>query len=496
MWFKMAFGFSVTVLVIAGLCSVKASIIGVPLEKMSFYDKGKDFGCLDGSQSLPSAYVNDDYCDCSDGSDEPGTAACSNSMFYCENKEHNPRYLMSSRVNDGICDCCDGGDEWNTDVACPNTCIEMGRKLKEELRKLHEVEELGYQKRSEYIAEGRQKKEECKNDLNIVESDLGVVASEVESLRQAKEEAEQPESIKKEEHQQRWEEEKRSRGEEKRRDEAMDKFNMLDTDSNDVVSVEEVMARGELDDDGDGDVSMEEAQTYLDGSDPVTFDTFLEKSWDVMSGKFTENNKEREAEEIDKQNEEDDVDEDDEDIDEDDIEDEEEIEMPSYDEETQQLINIAETARQSFKEAEQRKKDLENRKNDLEKYLNAGLGHEDEFSPLFEKCYEYTDREYTYKLCMFQKVTQRSKNGGRETSLGMWEKWSGPRDDEHSSMKYTKGEKCWNGPDRSTTIHLKCGVEDKIISAYEPNKCEYAMDFTTPALCQGKLSSKHNRVEL
>lgn len=34
--------------------------------------------------------------------------------------------IPSSRVNDNICDCCDGSDEWLTrnrsSVNCPNTC--------------------------------------------------------------------------------------------------------------------------------------------------------------------------------------------------------------------------------------------------------------------------------------------------------------------------------------------------------------------------------------
>lgn len=37
-----------------------------------FYDESKPFTCLDGSASVPFDQVNDDYCDCKDGSDEPG----------------------------------------------------------------------------------------------------------------------------------------------------------------------------------------------------------------------------------------------------------------------------------------------------------------------------------------------------------------------------------------------------------------------------------------
>ncbi|XP_057309793.1 uncharacterized protein LOC130647823 isoform X2 [Hydractinia symbiolongicarpus] len=73
-----------------------------------FNDIQKHFQCSDGTEIKMTA-VNDDYCDCTDGSDEPGTSACINGRFFCgpENVE-----LPSSYVNDGICDCCDGSDEW------------------------------------------------------------------------------------------------------------------------------------------------------------------------------------------------------------------------------------------------------------------------------------------------------------------------------------------------------------------------------------------------
>lgn len=64
--------------------------------------------CSDGS----TAYLNDDYCDCPDGSDEPQTSACSHVLvqkpvFVCRDGQK----VFTSRVRDGIVDCLDGSDE-------------------------------------------------------------------------------------------------------------------------------------------------------------------------------------------------------------------------------------------------------------------------------------------------------------------------------------------------------------------------------------------------
>ena len=44
----------------------------LPIVAAQLYDATRDFKCLDGSATIKFAAVNDDYCDCADGSDEPG----------------------------------------------------------------------------------------------------------------------------------------------------------------------------------------------------------------------------------------------------------------------------------------------------------------------------------------------------------------------------------------------------------------------------------------
>ena len=49
-----------------------ASLRGVNPDEMTFYS-GASFTCRDGSHTMPISLVNDGYCDCEDGSDEPGS---------------------------------------------------------------------------------------------------------------------------------------------------------------------------------------------------------------------------------------------------------------------------------------------------------------------------------------------------------------------------------------------------------------------------------------
>ena len=83
-------------------------------------DSGK-FRCANGQHVIDAKFVNDDFCDCADGSDEPNTAACGgHGLFQCHVSP--ALQIPKSKVNDGLCDCCDGSDEQHT--ICAVTCVE------------------------------------------------------------------------------------------------------------------------------------------------------------------------------------------------------------------------------------------------------------------------------------------------------------------------------------------------------------------------------------
>ncbi|XRB02637.1 glucosidase 2 subunit beta [Pycnococcus provasolii] len=65
------------------------------------------------ASSIPRHRINDDFCDCADGSDETETPACSHvhAKFTCKNEAHVKKDISTTRIQDGVCDCCDGSDE-------------------------------------------------------------------------------------------------------------------------------------------------------------------------------------------------------------------------------------------------------------------------------------------------------------------------------------------------------------------------------------------------
>ncbi|KAJ8960595.1 hypothetical protein NQ318_013885 [Aromia moschata] len=103
---------------------------GIHEQQERFYrpNGANKFRCITSLEEIDFSRVNDDYCDCLDASDEPGTNACPNGVFFCGDQIVTKRFrrsVASAKVNDGICDCCDGSDEWAN-----NQALKLDRKYR------------------------------------------------------------------------------------------------------------------------------------------------------------------------------------------------------------------------------------------------------------------------------------------------------------------------------------------------------------------------------
>ncbi|VDI81267.1 protein kinase C substrate 80K-H, partial [Mytilus galloprovincialis] len=291
----------------------------------------------------------------------------------------------------------------------------------------------------------------------------------------AKLEAESPETEAKDKHQKAWDELKAERQAKKEVEAASLAFKDLDTNGDNSIDMQEIIARPEFDIDSNGVVSEEEAKEHLEDKESVDYDTFTKDIWPHVKDIYKKPTTEEPPPEVDPSTEAR--------GEEDQTEQKDEDSMPEYDEETKKLIEAADEARKNYDEANSKLKELDNELSSIKSYLEQDYGPNREYAILQDQCFEYTDREYTYKYCPFSKGSQRPKNGGHETSLGNWGNWAGPENDKYSVQLYEKGQNCWNGPDRSVKVHLKCGLEHRLLSSSEPSRCEYAFEFETPCRC-------------
>lgn len=416
---------------------------GVSLSEASLYEPDDTFTCLDGKLTIKYTQINDDFCDCADSSDEPGTSACPNGIFHCENIGHTPLIIPSSRVNDGICDCCDASDEYASKAQCANNCDELGHEERQRQRLFADLSKRGSVVRSEMSTKGKALKEEQTARLTTLQQSIDQAEALKLEREKIKEAAEREESAALEVYKQIIDAEKQRKADleaESNRAEAEEKFKLFDSNGDGLIEVSEITTRVQFDSNRDGQVDEEEAKYFLDHNVQVGFETFVTKCWPRMkpylmldAGLFKPP---ATVEELDKAQEE--VPHDDgthEDLDteaaelqtEEDAEtfeeeeetgegDVEQVETPTggepeYDDETKRLMEEANKARNEFEAAQRELRNLESEKKQIEELLNKDYGPHEEFAVLNGECFDYEDREYIYKLCPFDKAVQKPKDG-------------------------------------------------------------------------------------
>lgn len=269
---------------------------GVPLSKKVFYNPSQKFSCLDGSGTFPFYFVNDDYCDCADASDEPGTSACPNGLFYCFNLGHKPENIPSSRVNDGICDCCDTSDEYNSTADCFNTCKELGQHALQAALDVYKHFMQGHEIRETYIKAGKEKRDQYKIQLeNLKKKESNALTHKLQK-QEIKEKCEEKENAyvgwqkkMKEAQEKKIAAERQQLMEQQQQEEFEAKlaFEELDINGDRKLCTTELKSFRRFDYDHDGKVSDKEAMFYMHKKEEMTVEEFLSTGWKIMKPAYT-----------------------------------------------------------------------------------------------------------------------------------------------------------------------------------------------------------------
>lgn len=455
----------------------RADIVrGAHPSKIHLYDVDV-FSCDDGRTRVPRARINDEYCDCGDGSDEPGTSACAGRTgapgFYCPNVGSTPKTVASSRVDDGVCDCCDGSDERGTSSmnkkTCPNACFNEAKARREELVAELSRARRGTKARDAAAAKTRGRREAWVKEREALEKEAAKKKEVVDAMRV---ELDAVEEIERKAREAREAAEAKAREEEEAA-RASEEGERGDAEGGDTTTEEGRIVEGDESAPHDDETGAEKPADDAEETDEERGKR-IASQWISDEGAEEPGPEEPEPQEFDDRV--------------DDVDDS----TFSFKSRIGGLLDRAKSfvARRaddkltdsvnSKKDAHRRQKealdDMESKIQELKTNIERDYGPEDAMISLLGRCFDAKIEKYKYSACPFGDATQDHVRLGSHDSVET-------NDDGHVTLTFNAGDSCWSGPSRSLALSLRCGEKDELVSIDEPSRCEYVGVARTPIAC-------------
>ncbi|KAF4359570.1 hypothetical protein F8388_003573 [Cannabis sativa] len=165
-----------------------------------------------------------------------------------------------------------------------------------------------------------------------------------------------------------------------------------------------------------------------------------------------------------------------------------------------QVVNLFQTPvnqsdaariRKEYDESSNKLSKIQSRISSLTQKLKHDFGVEKEFYSFYGQCFEGKENKYVYRVCPYKQASQ--VDGHSTTRLGQWDKF----EESYRMMIFSNGDKCWNGPDRSLKVRLRCGLKNEVTDVDEPSRCEYVALLSTPAVCvESRLKELQQKLDL
>ncbi|KAJ8900779.1 hypothetical protein NDN08_000080 [Rhodosorus marinus] len=497
---------------------------------------------------LSEAEVNDEFCDCADGTDEPGTSACPNGKFLCD-LEPLHRVINSTWVNDGVCDCCDGSDEFQGRMECENKCKQIRADLLEEYTSKMEQARRGLQKKSNLVADGQHLYKQSTESAKSAEKKSVEIRADVSTLErmiitlensqdnaadssdtgdQVTEEDKQEEDEPDEYVEADYDEDYDAGGDEEQQDPDKAEENDLEDEEEYDLDEEDDEEYEEVEDDDEDVYAKEYDEDELDDLPPDSEHVIDEDDPDEYEPGDYDDDEDDEYEGYD------------EDYDHEKYirAKDEVVELGKKEKEREELektqgfhLSTAELPSQchelfsgkhssgnsfsakanrllrSFMGAEEpgiiHKPSTSNSLNQacihalktmkgrLVTGMNAGK-HDDELVKKLKKAGAPPAFLGLASNCIKTTIHQYEYELCPFRTVKQWENGSeigslGSWMKGSSTVQhYEKGTMCYNGPRRSATVKYECGDENLIVDVQEPGRCQYSMRVTSPAACEGK----------